>query len=332
MHKNNILLEIKNLEVGFSTEYGLLQPVKDVSFKVRKGEIVGIVGESGSGKSITSLSVIQLLPKLGKVLNGQILFEGKDLLSLPKEEIRKMRGSEMAMIFQEPLTSLNPLFTVGNQISETIRLHQGASKQEARSRAVEILKKVGIPRPEKVYDSYPHSLSGGMRQRVMIGMALSCNPKLLIADEPTTALDVTIQAQILKLMKELIQEFETSIIFITHDLGVIAEMADRVIVMYAGQVMEEANVFDLFSEPFHPYTRGLLKSTIKVQNEDEKLDSIEGVVPGLLEIPEGCRFHTRCPYAGRKCVAKEPALIKVSEDRYVRCLKNLAEAGRSEVK
>ncbi len=332
MCKNNILLEIKNLEVGFSTEYGLLQPVKDVSFKVGKGEIVGIVGESGSGKSVTSLSVIQLLPKLGKVLNGQILFEGKDLLALPKEEIRKMRGSEIAMIFQEPLTSLNPLFTVGNQISETIRLHQGVSKQEARFRAIEILKKVGIPRSEKVYDLYPHSLSGGMRQRVMIGMALSSNPKLLIADEPTTALDVTIQAQILKLMKELIQEFETSIIFITHDLGVIAEMADRVIVMYAGQVMEEANVFDLFSEPFHPYTRGLLKSTIKVQTEGEKLDSIEGVVPSLLEIPVGCRFHTRCPYVGRECVAKEPALIKVSEDRYVRCLKNLAETGISEVK
>lgn len=313
------LLEVKDLQTHFKTENGVIPSVDGVSFSIKKGETIAVVGESGCGKSVTSLSIMGLIGATGSIEAGSILFEGKDLTKLSKKEMRKLRGNEIAMIFQEPLTSLNPLFTVGNQISESIRLHQGASKQEARIKSIEMLRRVGIPRPEKVYSSHPHLLSGGMRQRVMIAMALSCNPKLLIADEPTTALDVTIQAQILELMKGLTRDFDTSIMLITHDLGVVAEMVDTVIVMYAGQVVEHTDVFTLFSSPKHPYTKGLLDSTPKIHERNEELLTIEGTVPIPSAMPKGCRFQPRCPYAMEKCVHEAPLLEETSAGHKVRC-------------
>jgi oligopeptide/dipeptide ABC transporter ATP-binding protein len=314
------LLEIRDLQVHFKTEEGVVPSVNGVTFSVSKGETLAVVGESGCGKSVTSLSIIGLVSSPGEVVGGQILFESRNLLELSKKELRKLRGNEISMIFQEPMTSLNPVFTIGNQIGEVIRLHQGLNKKKTREKSIEMLELVGIPRPEKVIDNFPHQLSGGMRQRVMIAMALSCNPKLLIADEPTTALDVTIQAQILELMKKLSKERDTGVVLVTHDLGVVAEMADRVVVMYAGKVVEEASVFELFSNPKHPYTKGLLNSIPKIDHQREELDSIYGTVPNPLDMPSGCAFHPRCPQADSKCKSMEPLLEQISEHHTVRCI------------
>lgn len=313
------LLDVRNLHTHFFTEYGVIPSVNGVSFSIDKGEVVGIVGESGSGKSVTSLSILQLLDEAGRIVEGEIEFDGKDLTQLNEKELRKLRGNKISMIFQEPLTSLNPSFTIGKQISEAIQLHQNVTKEEAKKKSIDMLRKVGIPNPEKQYKSFPHLLSGGMRQRVMIAMALSCSPELLIADEPTTALDVTIQAQILRLMKKLSYEFDTSIIIITHDLGVVAEMVDRVIVMYGGQIVEENNVFDLFENPKHPYTKGLLNSTPKIHELHYKLESIEGNVPAPDKMPTGCKFHPRCPFAMEKCKQEEPEFLRNGEDSGVKC-------------
>lgn len=286
---NNTLVEFKNLKTYFYTEDGIVKAVNDVSFKIKEGETVGIVGESGCGKSVTSMSLMRLIPNPpGKIVGGDILFEGRSVLSIPENEMREIRGNKISVIFQEPMTSLNPVFTVGKQISEAVLLHQKLTKEEARNKAIEMLKLVGIPRSDEIVDAYPHELSGGMRQRVMIAMALSCNPKLLIADEPTTALDVTIQAQILELMKDLKEKLNTAIMLITHDLGVIAEMADYVVVMYAGKVVEEAPVEELFANPMHPYTKGLLKSKPSINKEEEsgRLYSIPGQVPNPIGMPD----------------------------------------------
>lgn len=313
------LLEINNLKTHFFTEAGVVPSVDDVSFSIKKGEIVAVVGESGSGKSVTALSIMKLLDKAGKVVNGEILFDGKDLTKASEKELRNLRGDDIAMIFQEPLTSLNPVFTIGNQMMEPIRLHLKLNKKDAKARCIEMLDKVGIPRADKVFDSFPHSLSGGMRQRVMIAMALSCNPMLLIADEPTTALDVTIQAQILNLMRDIVEDLGTAILIITHDLGVVAEMADKVVVMYAGQVVEYADVFTLFKNPKHPYTQGLIDSTPKINQLYEKLHSIPGTVPNPLNYPTGCRFADRCPFAMKQCLAHEPNNISTEEGHTVKC-------------
>lgn len=316
---NDILLEVKQLKTYFVTEDGIVPAVDDVSFNIHKGETVAIVGESGSGKSVTSLSIMRLIEKPGKIVGGEINFEGINLITVPKTKMREIRGNRIAMVFQEPLTSLNPVFTVGNQLAESIKLHQKKSKKEAREIGIEMLRKVGIARPDKVYDQYPHALSGGMRQRVMIAMALSCSPKLLIADEPTTALDVTIQAQILRLMRDLIKELDTSILLITHDLGVVAEMADTVVVMYGGQVVEKADVFTLFKEPKHPYTKGLMDSSPKIHEWNEELVSIPGTVPSPFEFPIGCKFADRCPYVMNKCKEENPSLIEIRKGQEVRC-------------
>lgn len=295
-------------------------PVDNVSFHLAEGETLGIVGESGCGKSVTSLSIMGLLGEKGNIQAGTIQFKGVDLTRLGKEELRKLRGSQLSMIFQEPMTSLNPVFTIGQQLIEGIRLHLKLKRLEARKYAIEMLTKVGIPRPDEMIDEYPHSLSGGMRQRVMIAMALSCKPGLLIADEPTTALDVTIQAQILELMKGLREESGTSIMLITHDLGVIAEMADRVVIMYAGQVVEEADVFTLFEDPKHPYTIGLMNSIPSLEHEaDSRLASIRGMVPSMLHMPSGCRFSDRCDAATEHCRREEPLIRQLREGHYVRC-------------
>ncbi|UII55661.1 ABC transporter ATP-binding protein [Cytobacillus spongiae] len=319
MNTNETLLEVKELKTYFYTEHGVVPSVDGVSFHVKKGETIGIVGESGCGKSVTSLSLLQLVSEPGKIVGGEILFDGKDLTKYSNKQMRKIRGNKISMIFQEPLTSLNPVFTVGMQVSESIRLHQRVDKQKAKVIAIDMLAKVGITNAEKVYSSFPHQLSGGMRQRVMIAMALSCNPQLLIADEPTTALDVTIQAQIIKLMKDLSKRLDTSIIMITHDLGVVAEMVDRVIVMYAGQIVEQNDVFELFKNPMHPYTKGLLNSTPKIHQLNDQLESIEGNVPSPSQMPRGCKFHPRCPLAMDKCKLMEPPLFQINEGSEVRC-------------
>ncbi|MCD8509934.1 MAG: ABC transporter ATP-binding protein, partial [Bacillus sp. (in: Bacteria)] len=303
-----VLLDVQQLKTYFFTEESIIPAVHNVSFQVNKGEVVALVGESGCGKSVTSFSILGLVGSPGRIVDGKILFEDKDLTKVNKKTMRKIRGNDISMIFQEPLTSLNPVFTVGFQIAESLMLHQKLSKDAARRKSIEMITKVGIPRAEEVYSSFPHTLSGGMRQRIMIAIALSCNPKLLIADEPTTALDVTIQAQILQLMKDLRSEFNTAIILITHDLGVVAELADRVIVMYAGQVVEEADVFTLFKNPQHPYTQGLMNSTPKIFNANGKLESIKGNVPSPDKMPEGCSFHPRCPFAMEHCVKNEPEI------------------------
>lgn len=324
------ILEVRHLQTVFRTDQGEVTSVDDVSFSVGPGETIGIVGESGSGKSVTSLSIMRLLGKGGRVKKGNILFNGEDLLPLSDDQMRDLRGNEISMIFQEPMTSLNPVFTIGNQMIESIRLHLGFSKKEARAHAVNMLKQVGIPRADQIMHEYPDALSGGMRQRVMIAMALSCNPKLLIADEPTTALDVTIQAQILRLLKSLRERYNTSIILITHDLGVIAEMADRVVVMYAGQVVEEADVFVLFKEPLHPYTQGLMASIPHLDEISEnKLYSIPGTVPSLDAMPNGCRFHTRCPHRETLCMEESPPLFELDNGHRARCW--LLETRRKEV-
>lgn len=320
MEKN--FLEVDKLQVAFRTDKGEVVSVDEVTFQLKQGETIGIVGESGCGKSVTSLSVMRLLGRTGMIKKGSIQFNGKDLTKLSEAQMREIRGNEISMIFQEPMTSLNPVFTIGNQMLELIHLHMNMSKSEARAYAIEMLKKVGIPRAEQLIDEYPHKLSGGMRQRVMIAMALSCKPSLLIADEPTTALDVTIQAQILELMKRLRQESNTAIMIISHDLGVIAEMADKVLVMYAGQVVEEADVFTLFDEPKHPYTKGLMESIPHLEHDSQKkLFSIPGTVPNLHMMPKGCRFHDRCPYATEKCITEQPPLLSIPDNHNhrVRC-------------
>lgn len=313
------VLEISQLQLHFFTDKGVVKAVDGVDITVHEGEIVGLVGESGCGKSVTSLAVMGLVPQPpGKVVAGSIHFQGKDLTRASKKQIRSIRGNEMAMIFQEPMTSLNPLFTIGNQLIEVIRTHQTCSKAEARKLALEMLLKVGISR-EGILDDYPHQLSGGMRQRIMIAMAMILNPRLLIADEPTTALDVTIQAQILDLMKGLNKEFGTSILLITHDLGVVADMCDRIIVMYAGQVVEETDRFRLFRNPSHPYTQGLLQSIPKLDDQKERLYSIPGQVPNPLQMPQGCRFAPRCSHAMDICKSQEPSLYIVDEGHISRC-------------
>lgn len=316
------LLEVQGLKTYFYTEDGVVPAVDGVDFSIDRGETLGIVGESGCGKSVTSLSIMRLIPDPpGKIVDGEILFEGSDLLKKTEAEMRKIRGNDISMIFQEPMTSLNPVFTIGNQIIEAIVLHQSLDKGAAREKAIEMLRLVGIPSPEKRVDEYPHQLSGGMRQRVMIAMALSCNPKLLIADEPTTALDVTIQAQILDLMRHLRDEFGTSIMLITHDLGVIAELAERVVVMYAGKIVERADVKLLFGDPMHPYTLGLLGSIPKLTEQQSRLQVIDGVVPDPAFMPQGCRFHPRCKEVQEICRVEEPELVKRTPGHEVACWK-----------
>jgi len=314
------LLVVKNLKTHFFTHEGTVKAVDGISFSLNKGETLGLVGESGCGKSVSSLSIMRLIPDPpGKIVDGEIWFEGKNLLKLNLKKMRDIRGKKISMIFQEPMTSLDPVFTIGSEIMETIQLHQGLKKEQARKRAINILKIVGIPDPEVRINNYPHQLSGGMRQRAMIAMALSCNPKLLIADEPTTALDVTIQAQILRLINNLKKEFGTSILLITHDLGVIAEMCEYVAVMYAGHIVEYTDVNTLFSNPLHPYTLGLNKSIPRMDTEVERLDTIKGLVPNLLDLPPGCPFYPRCDYRLKKCLQEMPELIEVENRHLVKC-------------
>lgn len=321
-----ILLEVRNLKTYFHTDGGVVKAVDDVSFHIERGKTLGVVGESGCGKSITSLSIMHLVPRPhGKIEGGKIIYhksenESIEITSLDPfgKEIRSIRGNEIAMVFQEPMTSLNPLYTVGNQIIEAIQLHQGIKKKEAREKAIQMLELVGISAPEQRVDNYPHQLSGGMRQRVMIAMALSCHPKLLIADEPTTALDVTIEAQILKLMRDLQAKLGMSIMFITHDLGVINEMADSVIIMYTGKIVESGTTTQVLSAPKHPYTVGLLNSIPRIGRK-ERLIPIKGSVPNLLEMPKGCSFAPRCPQAMEICREKEPGFYKTDTNRYVKC-------------
>lgn len=315
------VLEVRGLKTYFYTEDGIAKAVDGVDFSVGKGKTLGIVGESGCGKSVTSLSIMKLISEPeGKIAGGEIIFEGEDIVKKSEKDMMRIRGNEISMIFQEPMTSLNPVFTVGDQINEVLRLHQHLSVQEATKKSIQMLKLVGIPLPDKRVNEYPHQLSGGMRQRVMIAMALACNPKLLIADEPTTALDVTIQAQILELMKELKDKLGTAIMLITHDLGVVAEVADDVMVMYAGKVVEYGNVRTVFTNPKHPYTLGLLGSIPDINKEVEKLDTIEGLVPSLYDMPKGCRFNPRCKYASEKCRDKQPGLTDLNGHR-VRCFR-----------
>jgi oligopeptide/dipeptide ABC transporter ATP-binding protein len=318
------ILEIKGLSTHFHTRAGVVKAVDDVSFAIERGSTVALVGESGSGKSVTSLSVMRLVQPPGKIVAGEILFNGKDLVKAGDEEMRRLRGAEIAMIFQDPMTSLNPVYTVGDQIAEAVKLHENLSKKPAWAKAVEMMQRVKIPDAERRARDYPHQLSGGMRQRVMIAMALSCNPELLIADEPTTALDVTIQAEILELLRGLKDDFDLSMLLITHDLGVVAETADRVEVMYAGRIVEDATVRGLFHHPKHPYTEGLLRSVPKLSEEGlrrRRLDTIEGTVPNLLALPDGCKFAPRCDYRIADCTKGEIPLISISEERKTRCIR-----------
>ncbi|WP_295143371.1 ABC transporter ATP-binding protein [uncultured Reyranella sp.] len=316
---SDALLELRGLRVDFATDDGVVHAVDGIDLALGRGRTLGLVGESGCGKSVTSLAIMGLLPPENSKVGGQVVFEGRDLLTLDAHLIRDLRGARLAMIFQEPMTSLNPSYTIGDQIIEAIQRHQDLDKAAARARAIEVLKLVRIPSPEKRIDDYPHKLSGGMRQRAMIAMALACGPQLLIADEPTTALDVTIQAQILDLMRGLRRDTGTAIILITHDLGVVAEMADDVAVMYAGQIVERAAVRDLFARPEHPYTVGLLGSIPRLDEKRERLPSIEGRVPDMTRPPPGCRFAARCPFVEPECIAAPPALVEVAPGHLSRC-------------
>ncbi|MFH5777327.1 ABC transporter ATP-binding protein [Heyndrickxia oleronia] len=316
------LLEVRNLETAFSIEGKLYNAVDNVSFSVKPKQIVGVVGESGCGKSVMSLSVMKLLPKgIGSIRNGEVVFEGKNIAQMSDKEMNKIRGKDISMIFQEPMTSLNPVFTIGYQLQETLFNHMSISKKEAREKSIALLKSVGISRPEKIVDEYPHQLSGGMRQRVMIAIAIACQPKLLIADEPTTALDVTVQAQILDLLKEIQEVNDMAVIMITHDLGVVAEMCDEVIVMYAGKIVERTDVDTLFHNPKHPYTELLMNAIPKMDEEVETLSTIEGIVPSLQKMPQvGCRFANRCPKAMPECKTITPQLAEIVAGHEVSCL------------
>ncbi|MFJ7838241.1 ABC transporter ATP-binding protein [Lysinibacillus sphaericus] len=318
----NLMLEVKNLKTGFDIEGDIYHAVDNVSFSVKPGQIVGIVGESGCGKSVMSLSIMQLLPQgIGKVTGGEIKFQGQNIENYSSDEMNKIRGKDISMIFQEPMTSLNPVFTIGNQIEEILLNHLSISKTEARQEAIELLKSVGIPRPDKIVDEYPHQLSGGMRQRVMIAIAIACHPKLLIADEPTTALDVTVQAQILELLKKIQEKNDMSIILITHDLGVVAEMCDEVIIMYAGKIVERTNVDNLFYNPQHPYTKLLMASIPRIDLEVSELTTIQGIVPSLKNMPTfGCRFADRCPSVKPECSTVTPQLAQMADGHEVSCL------------
>ena len=314
-------LKIEHLKTQFQTRGGVVPAVDDVSIEIPKGKIIGLVGESGCGKSMTAMSVMQLVKKPGKVVDGKVMLLGRDLLEATPKEMQKIRGQEISMIFQEPMTSLNPVYTVGHQVREAILLHQDVSRAEAKEQVLEIFRQVGIPEPEKRYNAYPHQLSGGLRQRVMIGMAMVCKPELLIADEPTTALDVTIEAQILRLMKQLRDTQGTSILLITHNMGVVAQMCDYVYVMYAGKVMEQGETFELFEHTQHPYTAGLLRSIPRLDYQVERLYSIRGVVPNLLKLPQGCSFCTRCDHADGRCRAERPELYETAPGHRARCFR-----------
>lgn len=314
------LLTVKGLKTHFFTDKGIVRSVDGVDLQVNEGETIGIVGESGCGKSVTALSLMQLIgTSNGKIVDGSIMFGDQDLVKMKESQLRKIRGNEIAMIFQDPMSSLNPVYTIGNQITETLRLHTKLTRKEAKERCFEVLNQVGIPEPEQKFNAYPHQLSGGMRQRIMIAIALSCNPKIIIADEPTTALDVTIQAQILELIQKLKVEEQTSIIMITHDLGVVSEVCDRVIVMYAGQVIEEADVRVLFESPQHPYTRALLQSLPSLDEDKEWLETIPGNVPIPSEMPVGCKFSPRCSHVMPRCLVEIPELVKVEDGHNSRC-------------
>lgn len=323
MEHTQPILEVKGLSTSFFTENGEVRAVDHISFDVYPGKTLGIVGESGCGKSVTSLSILRLLPDTGKITSGEILYRGKNLRSLSRDAMRRLSGKNISMVFQEPMTALNPVFTVGNQIIEAIRVHESVSVREARKRAIDMLAAVGVPSPEKRIDDYPHQLSGGMRQRVMIAMALSCSPDVLIADEPTTALDVTIQAQILDLLKELQQKFKMGIILITHDLGVVAETCDDVVVMYAGTIVEKGTAQQIFEKPRHPYTQGLLRSIpsyVDGPHQRSRLETIPGIVPSLLELKPGCRFQDRCTFVKEECRGVEPDLRDRGSDHWARCV------------
>jgi peptide/nickel transport system ATP-binding protein/oligopeptide transport system ATP-binding protein len=321
--KTETLVNIQGLKTYFYTEDGVVPAIDGIDFEIRKGETLAIVGESGSGKSVTSLSIMGLIPNPpGKIVAGDIIFNGESLLSKTEREMRSIRGNKISMIFQEPMTSLNPVFRVGDQIMESILLHQKKNKKQATEEVIHLLKMVGISEPERRMKLYPHELSGGMRQRIMIAIALACNPELLIADEPTTALDVTIQNQILQLMKQLKETIHTSILLVTHDLGVVAEMADRVVVMYAGQIVEQGDVYTLFENPKHPYTEGLLRSMPGNHKRSGKLYTIEGIVPNPLHFPVGCRFAPRCEYATDLCRSEMPPIIEIAKNEVVRCFKH----------
>jgi peptide/nickel transport system ATP-binding protein len=317
------LLAIQGLSTEFDTDEGRVRAVDDISFSVEPGQTLGIVGESGCGKSVTALSIMRLLPQpMGQIVGGSIVFEGKDLTQIDLSDMEKIRGNQIGMVFQEPMTALNPVHTIGKQLTEVLLLHNDLDAQTAIAEAVAILDKVGIPSPEERMGEYPHQLSGGMRQRVVIAIALACKPSLLIADEPTTALDVTIQAQILELIKQLQQDLGMSVILITHDLGVIAETCEQVVVMYAGKVVEKGSVFDIFDRPRHPYTRGLLASIPRLDTPPKsRLSTIEGMVPGLLDLPAGCRFQNRCPLVNDSCLARSPDIVSAGEGHEVSCFR-----------
>lgn len=316
-----MLLEIKNLHTSFFTEAGEVKAVRGVNFSLEEGKTLGLVGESGSGKTVTALSIMQLLPNRAKITEGSILYKGKDLLKFSQEELRNIRGSEISMIFQEPMTALNPVFTIGDQIIEAIELRENTGKKEALARAVELLAEVGISEPEKRIKDYPHQLSGGMRQRVLIAMALALSPSLLIADEPTTALDVTVQAQILELLDVLKRKTKISVILITHDLGVVSERVDFVAVMYAGLIVEYAKTAELFNDPLHPYTKALLNSIPKFGSSEERLNTLKGAVPQLVNLPDGCIFYERCKERTNECKDKMPRLIEIKQGHFVACSK-----------
>ncbi len=327
------MLEMRNVKTSFYTHVGEVQAVRGVSFSIKKGEALGIVGESGSGKSVTSMSIMQLLQYPGKVKEGEILFKGEDILKKNKREMMNIRGNDIAMIFQDPMTSLNPVYKIGDQIMEVIRRHQGLDKKAAKEAAIEMLRLVGIPSPEQRINNYPHEFSGGMRQRAMIAIALACKPDLLIADEPTTALDVTIQAQILELLKELKDKMDTSIILITHDLGVVADVCTRICVMYGGLIMEEGTAEEIFYEPMHPYTMGLLKSIPRMDasSNTQRLIPIEGSPPSMIEPPEGCPFASRCPYTMNICLKNMPEYTVTDTGHRAACWLNNKDAPKVEL-